>query len=166
MADDTTEEFPNYDVLNELIEAAKRNQQAAHEATEALSEAIETFDSEVPFPHYEVLNGLIEAAKRNQGAVESATQGLSTQIAILKKQTADLPNVLLNPVADKLIPKLRDELNGIIRSAEISTAAFQRSAEGATARFNEIAQMSVWKLYLAPTLCFFLLLGAAIIFLK
>lgn len=165
MGNDTTEDFPDYDVLNDLIEAAKRNQQAAHKATEALSDAIEMFDGRVPFPHYEMLNGLIEAAKRNQGVVESATQALSAQIAILKRQTAELPNVLLHPVSDKLLPKLRDELSGIIRSGEVSTAKFQRSAERATENFEEIARMSVWKFYLVPTLCF-LLLGAAVIFLK
>jgi hypothetical protein len=162
---DITEKFPDYEVLNDLIEAAKRNQQAIQNATEALSDAIKTLNSKAPFPHYEVLNGLIEAAKHNQSAVESATQAFFTAIATLRKQTSDLPNALVDPVADTLLPKLIGELSGVIRNGEVSTAAFQRSAERATATFEEIAQMSVWKFYLVPTLCF-LVLGVVMIFLR
>lgn len=36
MGTETIADFPDYEVLNDLIEAAKRNQAAVQEATEAL----------------------------------------------------------------------------------------------------------------------------------
>ncbi len=137
------EALPHYEVLNGLIEAAKRNQQAAHDATEALSEVTQVFDSKTPFPHYAVLNGLIEAAKRNQDGSERATEAISTAIAKLQRETSSLPNTLLEPVANKLWPKFQAEFKPV-------TGEMER----ATLRLQQIAATSVWKLFLIPTLCF------------
>lgn len=143
MKTETSTDFPSYEVLNALIEAAKRNQRAVNEATQALRDAIEMFDTKAPFPHYDVLNGLIEAAKRNQGAVRGTAQALATSITKLDARTSNLPGTLLEPVANKLLPRFREEFAAVTEDAQRARDELQR-----------VARTSVWKFFLTPSICF------------